>query len=245
MNIFDDILEFIAPRVCPCCGKRLGAMEEYVCVNCYMFMPRTNYHLLKHNDNEVEKLFWKKVPIENVVDLVYYEKDTQGIVHKFKYRNSPYLAWYIMRCLVKEIVDYGNSNNLADSDSAGGIDLFSDVDAIIPVPLHWFRFSTRGYNQSYYLAKGIEDVVHIPIWDDVVCRRRYNLSQTKFQRHQRAANVKDIFRLTKPEKVADKHVLLVDDVMTSGSTIMNLAQEVAKAPGVRISILCFAHAKSR
>lgn len=242
MNIFNDILEFLAPRVCPCCGKRLGAMEEYVCVNCYMFMPRTNYHLLKHDDNVVEKMFWKKVPIENVVDLVYYEKDTQGIVHKFKYRNSPYLAWYIMRCLVTEIV---NSCNNDDAESTEKIDLFSGVDAIIPVPLHWFRFSRRGYNQSYYLAKGIEDVVHIPIWDDVVRRSRYNISQTNFSRHQRADNVKDIFRLVKPEKVAHKHVLLVDDVMTSGSTIMNLAKEIAKAPGVRISILCFAHAKSR
>ena len=117
---------------------------------------------------------------------------------------------------------------------------FDDMDAIIPLPLHWRKQLKRGYNQSHYIAKGIKNVTGLPILNNVVKRVGNNTSQTRFNAHQRMENVKDIFHLKHPEKIAGKHILLVDDVTTTGATLVSCAKELAKAPNVRISILTLA-----
>jgi len=189
-----------------------------------MSLHRTNYHLEEHC--KLEKFFWKKVPIDRVTVLLYYDNLSRPVVHKFKYKGHPELARNITRSLVSEI----------------GAEFFEGIDYILPVPLHPFRFMKRGYNQSYYIAKGIADVADIPIINNVIKRNRNNVSQTTLEKGQRSENVQCLFRLSHPEKIAHKHVLIVDDVITTGSTILNVALEVAKAEGVRISIVGFAHA---
>ena len=117
---------------------------------------------------------------------------------------------------------------------------FKDIDAIVPIPLHWKRMLKRHYNQSHYIAQGISQSTGIPIFNDVVKRMVNNVSQTQVKKQERKENVKDIFKTFHPEKIKGKHILLVDDVTTTGSTITSCAQELAKIEGVKISILTLA-----
>ena len=117
---------------------------------------------------------------------------------------------------------------------------FKGIDAIVPIPLHWRRKLERHYNQSYHIAKGISRSTGIPIWENVVKRMVNNVSQTRVARDERLNNVKNIFRVADAEKVKGKHLLLVDDVITTGATIKSCAKELAKVSGVKISVLSLA-----
>ena len=117
---------------------------------------------------------------------------------------------------------------------------FDDIDVLIPLPLHWKRQLKRHYNQSHYICQGISEVTGIPVDKHVVKRTKNNPSQTHLNAHQRSENVSGIFQLIHPERIQGKHVLIVDDVTTTGATIASCAKELAKAPDVRISVLTFA-----
>ena len=189
-----------------------------------MHLPFTEYHTVEHSS--LEKQFWGLFPIEKAVAMFHHDgENTRNIIYNIKYYGHPNVGTYL-------------ASQYAETLKKSHF--FDDIDAIIPLPLHWKRQIKRSYNQSHYIAKGIQKATGLPIYFHVVKRVLNNPSQTHLNAQQRMENVKDIFRLTHPEKIAGKHILLVDDVTTTGATLASCAKELAKAPYVKISILTLA-----
>ena len=198
--------------------------EKWLCTHCFIRLPLTSYHLVEHS--LLEKQFWGLFPIEKAVSMFHHDgKKTRRIIYHIKYFGHPKVATYLASLYAQELNDYH---------------FFDDIDCIIPLPLHWRKQLKRGYNQSHYIAKGIQQATGLPIYYHVIKRENNNPSQTRLNAYERQENVKDVFRLTHPEKIAGKHILLVDDVTTTGATLASCAKELIKAPQVKISILTLA-----
>ena len=177
------------------------------------------------------KLFWGQIAIEKATALFYYEPhaETANILYELKYKNHPEIGVVMGRMMAKELMNSG---------------LFEDIDALVPVPLARKRERQRGYNQSLELAKGISEVTRLPIADKVVRRTKFEGSQTQRGRWERNENVEDVFELIDGNGISGKHLLLIDDVVTTGATIIACAQEMQKASNVKISVLALGFAKS-
>ena len=224
MSVWNDILNFLLPQQCIMCGERLMANEQHLCSQCYLHLPFTQYHLVEHN--LLEKQFWGLFPIEKAVSMFHHDGEkTRHIIYQIKYYGHPEIGYHLAKQYADELKK---------------CQFFEDIDMIIPIPLHWKRQLKRRYNQSHYIARGISHQTGIPMDKHVVKRVKNNPSQTRLNAQQRTENVKNIFQLTHPEKIAGKHILLIDDVVTTGATLTSCAQELAKAPDVRISILTLA-----
>lgn len=225
MNILQDITDFLMPRRCLVCGERLSMQENSLCTVCRMHLPLTEYHRLEHSP--LEKRFWGLFPVERATAMFHHDGErTRHIIYNIKYWGNPKAGTYLAAMYAKELKE--NSP------------FFEGIDAIIPIPLHWRRQLKRHYNQSHFIAQGISQETGIPVWKQVVKRAKNNPSQVHKKGLERKENVKGIFRLLQPERIAGKHILLVDDVVTTGATLTSCAQELAKAPNVRISILTLA-----
>lgn len=238
MSVLTDIADFLFPRFCVMCGERIASQEKgCVCSVCLMNLPRTGYHLLEHSP--LEKLCWGVVPVERAVSFFYYStSEVKDGIRSLKYFGKPDVALHLARIYADEL-------RLESS-------FFDGVTAIIPVPLHWMRSMGRGYNQSDCIARGISEVTGIPVRKDIVGRKRNNVSQTKVRRTERRTNVAGVFKLKKRslkdcglESVEMPHFLIVDDVATTGSTLISCAQELMKLGDIRVSLLTLAAAGGR
>lgn len=223
------MLDFLFPRLCVSCGRRLAATEKHLCCECLRGLPRTNYHL--QLPNPLEQLFWGQIPIEKATGFFfYYGQNTRGVIHKLKYSNNPAVGEYLARVMTDEIRGSG---------------FFDGVDVVVPVPLAMRRFLHRGYNQCEWVARGIGTELGLPVDTKVVRRVKDNPTQTRLEATERWGNVDGVFRLDEGWRVAGKHVLLVDDVITTGATTVTCAQEMMKAGNVRFSVLSLAVAGER
>lgn len=222
-SFWTDVLDFIAPRTCVICGRRLSSSEECICIKCLFDIPFASFHL-QPLDNPMARLFWGLFPAKRVAALFFYQQQSPPyrMIHELKYHHAPEIGPYLGRLMVSQMAPHG---------------FFEGIDAIIPMPITWLRRLKRGYNQSEQIAKGIQETTGIPIYNNVVKRVRFKGSQTKLDHRQRHENVKDAFRLTKAEKIKGKHILLIDDVITTGATVTACAEELAKAGNMRISVL--------
>ena len=226
------MLNFLFPRYCWICGDRLSVSEQHLCSRCLIDLPRTNFHL--RQDNPMEMLFWGCFNIVHAAAFFYYHQNTptSEILYLLKYRNCPGIGEYMGEIYAQEIrLSEENSQCL----------FFSDIDYIIPLPLNSKKLKLRGYNQCDAICKGLTKVTKIPVLYDVVERTIANSTQTKKSRVERELNVEQIFRLTGMEEkralLIGKHVLLVDDVCTTGSTLKSFASVFNEIPNIRISIL--------
>jgi ComF family protein len=211
------------------CGNRLAVTEEVVCSKCYLHLPRTDFD----NDlyeNVMAKLFWGQIKLEKATALFYYEAhaETAKILYELKYKNHPEIGVVMGRMMAKELMRSG---------------LFDDIDAIVPVPLAKKREWQRGYNQSLELAKGVSEVTGLPIANLVIRRTKFVGSQTQRGRWERNENVAHVFELV-DENISGQHLLLIDDVVTTGATVIACAKEMQKASNVKISVLALGFAKS-
>ncbi|MGL4956420.1 MAG: ComF family protein [Bacteroidales bacterium] len=199
-----DLLNLIYPNLCECCGHILTKGERVLCCICRYQLPRTNYWIQK--DNPVEQIFLGRVRIENACSLFFMNKGTpyRKLLHKLKYSNKPRIG-----------VELGAMLGIVLQETL----LYSDVDAIIPIPLHSKRQRKRGYNQSEQIAMGIAQTFGKEFITTAVKRQYYNETQTKKTREERMQNVKNVFSVVHPEILENKHILLVDDVVTTGATI--------------------------
>ena len=177
------------------------------------------------------KLFWGQMAIEKAAALFYYEPhaETANIVYELKYKHHPEIGVVMGRMMAKELM-----NSV----------LFEDIDTLVPVPLAKKRERQRGYNQSLELAKGVSEVTGLPIADKIIKRTKFIGSQTQRGRWERNENVEHVFELIDGDSINGKHLLLIDDVVTTGATIIACAKEIQKASSVKISVLALGFAKS-
>lgn len=224
-----SLLSLLFPRYCVACGKPLVKGEDCLCAMCNINLPRTDYHLEK--DNCVEQIFWGKIPLEHATSFLFYRKgsDYRQILHRLKYGGEKEIGAVIGRYMAAEIQPSG---------------FFEGIDVIIPVPLHKKKLRSRGYNQSEWIAKGVSVVTGIPIDATSVKREKNTETQTRKTVLERWENVEGTFRLQHPEKFSGKHILLIDDVLTTGATIVACAASFEKAEDVRISILTLTMAQN-
>jgi ComF family protein len=220
---FKDIAALLFPPLCPACGRVMGSGEGFLCTACQWEMPLTGYE--READNPVARRFWGLVPVRSATALVWFtpESGFRRVVHTFKYGGR----WGLAR-------DMGRWFGRVLSE----VDAYSGVDVIVPVPLHFRKKLKRGYNQSEYIARGMSLSMERPVETRAVVRRTNNPSQTTTtHHHERWENVEGIFAVRRPELLKGKHILLVDDVMTTGATVGSCAEAICRAvPDCRVSI---------
>jgi ComF family protein len=190
-------------------------------------MPRTNYHL--QVENPVAQLFWGRCLIEKAAAFSFYNKESRvsRLIHNLKYKGIKEIGYELGRIYGLTLKTSGYT---------------SDIDLVIPVPLHPSKKRIRGFNQSELISTGIADVAGLPVSNDLLARIIITATQTKRSRYERWTNVEGIFRVSDPERIKGRHVLLVDDVITTGSTIESCANELLKTEGVKVSVAALAFA---
>lgn len=222
MRLFKSLINLLFPRVCAACGTLLLEGEDTVCTTCRFLMPKTHYET--NPDNPLTQIFYGQMPFNAVSAEFFFSKSgkVQHLIHGLKYHhcreNGIFLGQEIGRSLL-QATDY------------------QGVDYIIPIPLHPKKEKIRGYNQSHVIAEGISEIMNIPIAEKCLVRSVFTDTQTKKSRDDRYQNVKDIFELKNPEKLQNKHVLLVDDVLTTGATLMSAGKALSHVEGIKISVV--------
>lgn len=231
ISLWTRLLDLISPHTCAVCGGRLSVTEEEICSVCNMHLPRTGFH--KHPcDNPMARMFWGLIPIERATALFYYapHSETSHLIYSLKYYARPDIGVALGRMAASELIGTG---------------FFEGIDIIMPIPLASKRRRERGYNQSEEVAKGVSCITNIPIMTNIVERTRFNQSQTHLYRWERRENVVGVFRLLKAgERLSDKHILIVDDVVTTGSTITACADVFKNVEGVKFSVFALGYTKS-
>ncbi len=224
------LVQTFFPRLCYGCGTDLSPTENWLCLHCTRNLPVTNYHRIQNNS--IERIFWGRVRIEQAASFLFFTKNgmVQHLLHALKYRKVPELGEFIGSWYAQTLKD----------DHA-----FASVDIIIPVPLHPSKQRKRGYNQSEVFAKGLALQLHKPVNTDILLRHTPTATQTHKNRTERWDNVKEVFSLhpEKSEWLRNKHVLLTDDVLTTGATLEACAVKLLNIEGVTVSIATIATAK--
>ncbi len=225
-KIFIDFFKLFFPRTCRCCGNILLNSENQICTYCISHLPLTNF--VNMVNNPVEKKLWGRGKIEAATSLLFFSKkgNVQKILHEIKYKRNINLAHLMGNQLGIELK---KSNR------------FSDVDIIIPVPLHPKKQKQRGYNQSEEIAKGMINHFKKEINTTTLIKTTYTKSQTKQKRFSRWENVSENFSVINTSEIKTKHILLVDDVITTGATLEACIKELLKIPEVKISIATLAY----
>ena len=221
-----DLRDFLLPRRCAVCGCALSTSEQVLCSACLValpYLPMTDFR-----DNQENRLFWGKIPVERAHSYLSYRHGSPShrLLMQLKYNHRPDLARWFGRQMARDLKRRR---------------FFEGVDCIVPVPLHWLRRLQRGYNQSLMLAKGISEVSTLPVVENCVRRICNNPTQTNRSASERIVNVEDVFSAM--PNLPYHHVLLVDDVLTTGATLTSCAKAIQRQnPDVVFSILTLAKA---
>ena len=218
------ILQVIFPSSCVCCGNILVVGEKMICVNCLTQLDKTYYSSMP--DNPAERQLTGRIPFEAATATYHFRKGNtvRSVVHAMKFHTCPELCIPMGRLMALDLMSSGR---------------FDDIDLLVPVPLHWFRRMQRGYNQSELLCRGISETMHRPIESHALIRHHYTPKQSQLKGTQRTENVKGAFRVKHPERLEGKHILLVDDVLTTGATLVACADALQSVEGIRISVATF------
>ncbi len=226
--LMSGMLDIVYPNRCQLCQTGLLAGEKYVCLACSYDLP----HIERNGDEQskLSHLFSGRLELRQTYSLFNYQKGkgVTRLLHLIKYHGKRRMGEYFGEKLGEGIIEKGLP------DGKAGIDL------IVPVPLHVKRQRKRGYNQSEHIALGISTATGIPCNGKILRRKTYSFSQTQFSKYDRWENVRSIFELRQTELVRGKHILLVDDVLTTGATIEACARELLKAEGCTVSIATLA-----
>lgn len=225
-DIKESLLHLIFPHVCEGCGTDILQVEHFLCIRCHADLPKTEFHL--YPNNPIEKIFWGRLPVANATAQYYFTKGSkmQHLMHGLKYNGNKELGLYLGRLM---------GHAFAESNR------FRFIDALVPLPLFPAKEQKRGYNQATVLCEGIAEVLEKPILKDVIIRTTHTDTQTKKNRIERWANMEGRFEVVKPGAIKDKHVLLIDDVITTGATLEACGASLVEAGNTQLSIatLCF------
>jgi ComF family protein len=221
------MLNILLPRLCTACRRPLKKWEECLCLTCLAELPLTRFH--EELDNPLARVFWGRVQLEQAVAWFYFRKGSayQDVLHQLKYEGRPDIGVSLGR-------EFGN--HLRHSRQ------FSIPDAIIPVPLHPKKMRRRGYNQSAEIARGLAHATGAPLMLKNLVRLAHTDTQTRKSRFDRYLNVTGRFGVANPDSLQGLHLLLIDDVVTTGATLEACAETLLTIPGARVSVgaLCWA-----
>ena len=220
-DIARGLLDVVFPRTCSACDCPLASHEMHLCTRCLIDIPKTNFHL--QHFNPMEQLFAGKVLIDRASGFFFYEKGSpySNLLHDLKYRNQPQLGRFLGSLYARDLAQHH---------------FFHHIDCIIPIPLHRSKHIRRGYNQSEMIALGISDVTGIPVLTDVIVSTQRHESQTNKGIYERWANTQGVFSAVNTHLIENKHVLIVDDVVTTGATLLSASLSISSVPGVTISL---------
>lgn len=221
VSIFNAFVNIFYPSVCAACGNVLLKDELTVCTTCRYLLPKTKYEM--DRDNPLAVGFFGQMPFNAVTSEFFFSKSghVQSLIHGLKYHGARENGIFLGQEIGKSI---------------SVVPAFQHIDFIVPVPLHQRKMKIRGYNQSMVIAQGIGEVTGIPVIGDCLIRKVHTATQTKKSREQRWQNVKDIFDVVNVGKLEGKHVLLVDDVLTTGATIMAAGKALYKVRDIKVSV---------
>jgi ComF family protein len=220
-----SVLDLFFPKVCYACQFQLSDNEAYICTNCRHNLPVTNYHL--DNDDFVLKTFYGRAKIEHATALLRFEKKgiTQQLIHNLKYKGHEDIGMFLGKWLGEELKD---------------IQAYQTIDTVIPVPLHKKKLRKRGYNQVAKFGQEIAKQLNTSYCDDVLVKITNTKSQVSKNRFSRWISNDELFIIQNKEKINNKHILLVDDIITSGATMEACISVLNKAHNVKISIAAMA-----
>lgn len=229
-DLISSAVGVFMPRTCSVCGKPLDGDEQFICRKCMMEMPRTHYEEIEFNP--FDQLMAGKVPIERCASYFFYQKNDPyaSILHDLKYRNMPTLGRWLTERATRDMLPSH---------------FFDNIDAIVPVPLHYTKLASRGYNQSEYLAQGIARATGIPVVKALKAVREHT-TQTHKDAAERMLNTQGMYAASKRHSkgLDGKHLLIVDDVVTTGSTLLACATALKAAiPNVKLSLFTLAAAQ--
>lgn len=227
MTMIRNLLNLFDPRRCLLCKKTLLPEDRQLCLPCLCDLPRTCYH--RRDDHPLLPLFAGISSFRHVTAFLFYKEGgrVQSLIHSFKYGGNKQLAERLGRIAAQELQADG---------------FFRDVDVCVPVPLHRRRQRMRGYNQAEWVARGLAEVYHFPVDTRTLVRAVDTDTQTHKSAYERRLNIAEAFRLSRPEQLADKHVLLVDDVLTTGATLLSCIDCLTRIPRISISVFTLAFA---
>jgi ComF family protein len=225
MKLLHSLLHLFFPHCCAGCGNDVLQQDQVLCFSCTCYLPLTNFHC--YANNPVQNMFRGRLPIVNATSYCYFTRESlvQQLVHQFKYNNRQEIGLYFGQCM---------GEALQESST------FVRPDALVPVPLFSVREKKRGFNQARILCDGIAGVLDLPVWPGVVTRHTDTDSQTRKNRIERWQNIEGRFVVHNPAAIQGKHLLLVDDVVTTGATLEACGQALLAAGGVRLSIATLA-----
>lgn len=225
-TIFSDTLHLFYPHICTGCGSDLLEQNNLLCLRCLTNLPDTNF--AKHANNPIEKIFWGRISLVAAHSEFYFSKESliQQLIHQFKYKGNTTIGFYLGGLMGKTLLSSSR---------------FNGIDAIIPLPLYPDKERKRGYNQAAIICDGISAVMNIPAIKYNVLRQRYTDTQTKKHRIERWENVAGSFIIKDETKLKGKHLLLVDDVITTGATLEACGSMIAAIEGVKLSLATLAH----
>lgn len=230
LSWWNAFVHLLYPQLCVACDAAMpSSRRQCFCFTCRSKIELAHFHETKEND--MTERLWGRLPIEAAAALYYYAKKSpvQRALHHLKYRNQPDIGKRLGRLLGSQLYN---------------APLFMELDCIVPVPLHPLKERKRGYNQSMAFALGLADALQIPIYANALARKQDSVSQTNKQRMERFQNVGEVFVLNYIDHLEGKHILLVDDVLTTGATLEFCGNLLLSIPGVKISIATIAVARN-
>ena len=216
-----SLLHLFFPHCCAGCGSDVLSNEQLLCLSCTSRLPLTNFH--RYADNPVAHIFRGRLPLINATSYLYFTKDSllQHLMHQFKYKNRKEIGHWFGRRMGEALLEST---------------CFTLPDALVPIPLFAARQRKRGYNQAAILCEGMAEMMGIPVWTEIVTRTTLTETQTRKNRIERWQNMEGRFSLQQAAAIRDKHLLLVDDVITTGATLEACGQAMLVAGNVKLSI---------
>lgn len=223
-DIFRGLAGLFYPDICLCCSTGLLQGEKYICGHCFYKLPVTNYH--KEQDNPVAQIFWGRVVLEHVTAHYFFKKgnNVQKLIHQMKYQGQKEMG-----------MELGSEMGRKLQTTR-----FCETNLVVPVPLHPEKIRKRGYNQSEWIARGIAEVMGKPLDVTGLVRHSASASQTRRKRYDRWENISAGFGLAHPDVFSGKHVLLVDDVVTTGATLESCIHAIQQSSSAKISVATLA-----
>jgi ComF family protein len=225
--MFKNIINLFFPPVCAGCHSFLISNENVICTQCRHNIPLTNHHL--NPENEAFKKFYGRIPVEYTSALLYFHKKgiVQELIHNLKYKGQEQIGTVLGEWYAEDLKN---------------ATILQSADEIIPVPLHKRKLRERGYNQVTNFGLSLSNGLNIPYNPKLLVRNIYSKTQSKKSLLNRSDGIDTIFDVAFTEKDHNKHFLLIDDVMTTGSTLEACSHALLKIPGAKISIVCIAMA---